>query len=88
MATHSSVLAWRIPWTKEPGRLQSLGAQGVEHDLSDWACKHIVHYITHIALLECVVVGRGRFNAEKRRKLKAVSLKFLIEGTAEHKTMD
>ena len=29
MATHSSVLAWRIPWTEEPGRLQSAGSQGV-----------------------------------------------------------
>ena len=28
MATHSSVLAWRIPWTEEPGRLQSTGSQG------------------------------------------------------------
>ena len=27
MATHSSILAWRIPWTEEPGRLQSLGSQ-------------------------------------------------------------
>ena len=27
MATHSSILAWRIPWTKDPGRLQSLGLQ-------------------------------------------------------------
>ena len=27
MATHSSVLAWRIPWTEEPGRLQSMGSQ-------------------------------------------------------------
>ena len=27
MATHSSILAWRIPWTKEPGRLQSMGLQ-------------------------------------------------------------
>ena len=32
MATHSSILAWRIPWTKEPGRLQSMGLQRVEHD--------------------------------------------------------
>ena len=29
MATHSSVLAWRIPWTEEPGRLQSVGSQRV-----------------------------------------------------------
>ena len=32
MATHSSVLAWRIPWTEEPGRLQSMGSLGVGHD--------------------------------------------------------
>ena len=32
MATHSSVLAWRIPWTEEPGRLQSTGSQRVGHD--------------------------------------------------------
>ena len=32
MATHSSVLAWRIPWTEEPGRLQSMGSLRVGHD--------------------------------------------------------
>ena len=32
MATHSSILAWRIPWTEEPGRLQSTGLQRVEHN--------------------------------------------------------
>ena len=31
-ATHSSVLAWRIPWTEEPGGLQSMGSQRVRHD--------------------------------------------------------
>ena len=31
MATHSSVLAWRIPWTEEPGELQSMGSERVEH---------------------------------------------------------
>ena len=31
MATHSSILAWRIPWTEEPGRLQSMGLQRVRH---------------------------------------------------------
>ena len=38
MATHSSSLAWRIPWTEEPGRLQSTGFQRVEHYWSDLAC--------------------------------------------------
>ena len=32
MATHSSVLAWRIPWTEEPGWLQSMGSQRVGHN--------------------------------------------------------
>ena len=32
MATHSSSLAWRIPWTEEPGGLQSMGSQRVRHD--------------------------------------------------------
>ena len=32
MATHFSILAWRIPWTEEPGRLQSMGSQKVRHD--------------------------------------------------------
>ena len=33
MATHSSTLAWRIPWTEEPGKPQSMGSQRVRHDL-------------------------------------------------------
>jgi len=32
VATHSSILAWRIPWTEELGRLQSMGSQRVGHD--------------------------------------------------------
>ena len=43
MATHSSILAWRIPWAEEPGGLQSLGSQRVEHD---WVTKH-THTHTH-----------------------------------------
>ena len=33
MAAHSSILAWKIPWMEEPGRLQSMGSQRVGHDL-------------------------------------------------------
>ena len=40
MATHSSILAWRIPWTKEPGRLQSMGSQ--ESDMA-WRLNHYHH---------------------------------------------
>ena len=32
MATHSSILAWKIPWTEEPGRLQSMGSLRFRHD--------------------------------------------------------
>ena len=32
MKTHSIILAWRIPWTEEPGGLKSMGSQGVGHD--------------------------------------------------------
>ena len=34
MATHSSILAWKIPWTQEPGRLQSMWSQRVGHDFA------------------------------------------------------
>ena len=34
MVTHSSILAWRIPWTEKPGRLQSTGSQRVGHDFT------------------------------------------------------
>ena len=34
MATYSSILAWEVPWTEEPGRLQSMGLQRVRHDLA------------------------------------------------------
>ena len=39
MGTHSSVLAWRIPWTEESGGLQSMGSQRVGHYLSDLALR-------------------------------------------------
>ena len=35
MAAQSSILAWRIPWSEEPGGQQSMGSQSVGHDLSD-----------------------------------------------------
>ena len=37
MATHSSILVWRIPWTEEPGGLWSIGLQRIKHDGSDLA---------------------------------------------------
>ena len=41
-----SILAWRISWTEEPGRLQSIGSQKVRHDLSDFASTVLLsHYM-------------------------------------------
>ena len=45
MATHSSILAWRIPWTEEPGGLQSTGSQRVGHD---WATS--LHFIENVTI--------------------------------------
>ena len=50
MATHSSILAWRIPWIEEPGGLQSMGSQTIRHD---WATKHkhntdLTQSLTHL----------------------------------------
>ena len=53
MVTHSSILAWRIPWTEEPGGLQSLGSQRVGHD---WATKHST-FRRAFNILEIVVVS-------------------------------
>ena len=43
MATHSSILAWRIPWTEEPGGLQSIGLQRVVHNFAYIACLNTVY---------------------------------------------
>ena len=37
MATHSSILAWEIPWTEEPGGLQSKESDGTEHGSTQWS---------------------------------------------------
>ena len=42
MASHSSILAWRIPWTEKLGGLQSVGSQTVGHNWSDLACMHFL----------------------------------------------
>ena len=40
MATHSNILAWRIPWTEDPGGLQPMGSQRVRHDLATQQQQH------------------------------------------------
>ena len=57
MATHSSVLAWRIPGTEEPGRRLSMGSHRVGHDGYDLAAAAIYHYIFFINT-KIYVMGR------------------------------
>ena len=45
MATHSSILVWEIPWTEEPGRLQSMGSQRVRHDLATKQQHVLIHLL-------------------------------------------
>ena len=44
LATHSSILAWRIPWTEDPSVLQPTGLQRFGHDCSNWASTHVYRY--------------------------------------------
>ena len=60
MATHSSVLAWRIPGTSEPGGLPSMGSHRVGHDLSDLAAAAAaVIYIDAKRVLMCLMQVGG-----------------------------
>jgi len=54
MAPHSSTLAWKIPWTEEPGRLQSLGSWRVGHLLSDFTFTFHFHFSP-----SCIGEGNG-----------------------------
>ena len=53
MATHSSILAWRIPWTEKPGRLWSVGSQRVGHNWSDCA-QHKIEVFTGLFPFPCL----------------------------------
>ena len=56
MATHSSTLAWRIPWTEEPGRLQSMGSQRVRHDWATSLSLSLSVYSCHLFLISSASV--------------------------------
>ena len=56
LATHSSILAWRIPRAEEPGGLQSIGLQRMGHGWIDLACTHTQAYTTHILSLTQVTI--------------------------------
>ena len=57
MATHSSILAWEIPWTEKPPGPQSMGSQRVEHNLAtDFHLFFLTYYkCFHLPLKECLL---------------------------------
>ena len=66
MATHSSILAWKIPWTAEPGRLQSMESLGVGHDFVTSLSLFTFHFhalenkmTTHSSILAWRIPGTG-----------------------------
>ena len=60
MATHSNALAWRIPWAEKPGRLQSMGSQGVGHDWATFTYK-LVRFFELKALIFLHFMGSRIF---------------------------
>ena len=62
MATHSNILAWRIPGTEEPGGLQSIGLQRVRHDWNDLASKHIIYDILYIIFITYLSINPLMFS--------------------------
>ena len=79
MATHSSVLAWRIPWTEEPGGLQSMRLQRVGHD---WATEHNDrenwwHVIRHCDLSHLTVGETSHHHGDRITSFKGYSDQYL-----------
>ena len=61
MGTHSSTLAWKIPWTKEPGRLQSMGSRRAGHNFTFTFHFHALEkeMATHCCVLTLRIPGTG-----------------------------
>ena len=72
MATHSSVLAWRIPGTEEPGRLPSLGSHRVGHDRSDLAAAAAVQF-SSVRPLSCVWFFATPWTAARQASLSIIN---------------
>ena len=87
MATHSSILAWRIPWTEEPTRLQSVGLQRVSYDWGNiclmyahtQACTYTHHTVPHHALLSCLMKVKEE-RAKVGLKLNIKKIKIMAFG--------
>ena len=74
METHSSILAWGMPWTEKPSELQSTGSQRAGHDWSDLACTHILK-TTELYTLNGWIISHFFFLKEKNGLVQCLMLK-------------
>ena len=87
MATHSSIHAWRMPWTEEPSRLQSVGLPRVSYDWANiclmythtQACTYTHHTVPHHALLSCLMKVKEE-RAKVGLKLNIKKIKIMASG--------
>ena len=80
VATHSSILAWTIQCTEEPGELQSIGSQRVRHDWSNLACMHI----PHLKLKSSLVKRLGWINTRLVTGTQAFFFSLILECSSYH----
>ena len=66
MAAYSSILAWKIPWTEQPGRLQSIGSQRVEHDWVSTSRKYGQVSRKYQEILACIVPSIMTYDVERK----------------------
>ena len=69
MATHFSILSWRMLWTEEPGGLQSIGLQRIWHDWSDLACMHACNSMVTLKM-ETVTLPQKNIHNKKHNKIE------------------
>ena len=74
MAPHSSTLAWKMPWTEEPGRLQSMGSQRVRHDRATSLSLSLVKMSTAIKVYTNQVETIRCDKEDKHEEIKQVSV--------------
>ena len=67
MATHSNILAWKFPWTEEPGRLQSMGLKRVGHNWVTEQAHHIL--VTQLPVMVTVLQNHDTFVKTKKKSL-------------------
>ena len=69
MATHSSTLAWKIPWKEEPRRLQSMGSLRVRHDWATWLHFHSTHILLLCSSVASSWFPPGRGSREDKHRI-------------------